>query len=245
VIAAPAVDLKGGRCVQLVGGRPEDERVSLPDPVAQAERWSERGFGTLHIVDLDAALGSGDNLDLVLRIVAATPADTQVGGGIRDEARAEALLEAGVDRVVVGTRAVDDPQWLAVLAERWPGKVMIALDTRDGRILRKGWTEDTGLELAGYLPGLAALPLAGVLATDVGREGRLEGIDRSAVGRTIELSPHGVWASGGVTTMDELQYLDDAGAAGAVLGMALYTETLDPTDVAARWGRVGNTVTDR
>ncbi len=236
MIAAPAVDLKGGRCVQLVGGRPEDERVSLPDPVAQAERWHEGGFGTLHVVDLDAALGSGDNLDVILRIARATPAEKQVGGGIRDDARAAALLEAGIERIVVGTRAVDEPDWLASLADRWPGRVMIALDTRDGRILRKGWTEDTGLELAGYLPGLADLPLAGVLATDVGREGRLEGIDRNEVGETIELSPHPVWASGGVTTMDELDFLDGAGAAGAVLGMALYTQTLDPGAVAARWG---------
>lgn len=244
MIAAPAVDLKGGRCVQLVGGRPEDERVSLPDPVAQAERWYERGFGTLHVVDLDAALGSGDNLDIILRIVNATHAETQVGGGIRDDARATALLEAGVDRIVIGTRAIDEPEWLAALADRWPGRVMIALDTKEGRILRKGWTEDTGLELARYLPGLAALPLAGILATDVGREGRLEGIDREAVGRTIALSPHPVWASGGVTTLDELDYLDRTGAAGAVLGMALYTETLDPGDVAARWGGVTQTVKD-
>jgi len=240
VIAAPAVDLQGGRCVQLVGGRPDDVRVSLPDPVVQAERWYQRGFGTLHVVDLDAALGSGDNLDLIIRIVATTPAETQVGGGIREVARARELLGAGVDRIVVGTRALDDPDWLAGLAREWPERVMVALDTRDGRILRKGWTEETGLELAGYLPGLSALPLAGVLATDVGREGRLQGIDRAAVAETVSLSPHPLWASGGVTTVDELEYLDESGAAGAVLGMALYTETLDPSDVATRWGSDAN-----
>lgn len=242
MIAAPAVDLKGGRCVQLVGGRPEDERVSLPDPVAQAVRWFERGFGTLHVVDLDAALGSGDNLEVILRIADATPATKQAGGGIRDDERATALLEAGIDRIVVGTRALDDRDWLVALADRWPGRVMLALDTQDGRILRKGWTEDTGLEIADYLPGLAELPLAGVLATDVGREGRLEGIDRDGVGATIRLSPHPLWASGGVTTEEELEYLDTTGAAGAVLGMALYTETLNPSDVAARWGGVTNPV---
>lgn len=245
MIAAPAVDLKGGRCVQLVGGRPDDERVSLPDPVAQAERWYAGGFGTVHVVDLDAALGSGDNLDVILRILGATGADTQVGGGIRDDARASVLLDAGVDRIVVGTRAIDDPDWLAGLAERWPSQIMVAIDTRDGRILRKGWTEDTGIDLADYLPGLAALPLAGILATDVGREGRLEGIDRVAVAETIALSFHPVWASGGVTTTDELQYLDEAGAAGAVLGMALYTKTLDPSEVAARWGGLANPVKSR
>ena len=236
MIAAPAVDLKGGRCVQLVGGRPEDERVSLPDPVAVALRWRDAGFGTLHVVDLDAALGSGDNLELVLDIVAATEATTQVGGGIRDDSRAERLLEGGADRIVVGTRAVDDSAWLASLAAAYPRRVMVALDTRDARILRKGWTEVSALEVSTYLPGLADLPLAGILNTDVGREGRLQGIDREAVGRVIAASPHPVWASGGVTTRDELAFLEDAGAAGAVLGMAIYTETLDPTEVAARWG---------
>ncbi|MEQ8330334.1 MAG: 1-(5-phosphoribosyl)-5-[(5-phosphoribosylamino)methylideneamino] imidazole-4-carboxamide isomerase [Longimicrobiales bacterium] len=234
--AAPAVDLRGGRCVQLVGGRPDDERVSLPDPVAVAGRWWEMGFGTLHLVDLDAALGSGDNLDLLRALLAATPAETQVGGGIRDDARADALLDAGADRVVVGTRALDDPDWFAALSGRWPGRVMVAADTRDGEVLRKGWTEGSGLPVADFLARLADLPLAGVLSTDVGREGRMEGIDRSEVARTVAASPHPVWISGGVTTEDELAWLDDGRAAGAVLGMALYTGTLDPERVARRWG---------
>jgi phosphoribosylformimino-5-aminoimidazole carboxamide ribotide isomerase len=188
------------------------------------------------VVDLDAALGSGDNLDLVLEIVSATPATTQVGGGIRDDARAARLLDGGADRIVVGTRALDDREWLAALAGAYPGHVMVALDTRDGRILRRGWTEESPLELATYLPGLAALPLAGILSTDVGREGRLQGIDRDAAAAVVAASPHPVWASGGVTTTDELAWLDDVGAAGVVLGMALYTETLNPAEVAARWG---------
>jgi len=245
MVAAPAVDLKGGRCVQLVGGSVDEERISLPDPVAQAVRWAERGFSTLHIVDLDAALGTGDNLDLALKIAKATPAETQVGGGIRDFDRAATLLDAGVDRIVVGTRAVDDPEWLEALSERWPWKIMIALDTKDGHILRKGWTEDSGHELAGYLPSLAAVPLAGVLATDVGREGRLEGIDREAAKNTVRLSAHPLWASGGITTVQDLEFLAEMGAAGAVLGMALYTGLLDPTDVATRWGGVAKTVTDQ
>ncbi|HUH14300.1 MAG TPA: 1-(5-phosphoribosyl)-5-[(5-phosphoribosylamino)methylideneamino] imidazole-4-carboxamide isomerase [Gaiellaceae bacterium] len=236
MIAAPAVDLRGGRCVQLVGGRPEDERISLPDPVAAAKRWYDSGFETLHVVDLDAALGSGDNLDLILEIVAATPATTQVGGGIRDDERAKRLLDGGADRIVVGTRALDDRAWLDALARTYPERVMVALDTREGRILRRGWTEESPLELATYLPGLGALPLAGILSTDVGREGRLQGIDRDAAAAVVAASPHPVWASGGVTTTDELAYLDSVGAAGAVLGMALYTETLDPAQVAARWG---------
>lgn len=236
MIAAPAVDLRGGRCVQLVGGRPEDERVSLPDPVAVAERWWSLGFGTLHLVDLDAALGHGDNLPVLERLLGATPAETQVGGGVRDHARIEALLAAGADRVIVGTKAIDDPDWLAAAADRHPGRLMIALDTREGRILRKGWTEDTGLEVERFLSAVADLPLAGVLSTDVGREGRMEGIDRDAVGRVVRACPHRAWISGGVTTAEELAYLTDVGAGGAVLGMAIYTDTLDAGAVARRWG---------
>lgn len=244
MIAAPAVDIKGGRCVQLVGGRPDSVAVSLPDPVAAATRWHTAGFDTLHIVDLDAALGLGDNLGIILDVIAATPAETQVGGGIRDDERAEALLDAGASRIVVGTRALDDHMWLAGLARAYPGRIMVALDTKDGRILRRGWTEESPLDIATFLPALAQLPLAGILSTNVAREGRLQGIDREACRDVIERSPHAVWASGGVTTMDELAYLDDAGAAGVVLGMALYTDTLNAGDVAARWGGA-NTAKDR
>ncbi|MEX0935909.1 MAG: 1-(5-phosphoribosyl)-5-[(5-phosphoribosylamino)methylideneamino] imidazole-4-carboxamide isomerase [Gemmatimonadota bacterium] len=236
MIAIPAVDLREGRCVQLVGGRPEDERVSLPDPVAVAKRWRAAGFSALHVVDLDAALGRGDNLDMVARIAREAPGDLQVGGGIRHEERAEALLAEGVDRIIVGTRAVDDPDWLSQLATTHPGRVAVAADIRDGIVLRKGWTEGSGLEIETFLKTLAPLPLAGVLCTDVGREGRVEGIDRRGVEAVIMASPHPVWISGGVTTMDELRFLRDQNAAGAVLGMALYTGALNADQVAEEFG---------
>lgn len=236
MIATPAVDLRGGCCVQLVGGRPEDERVNLPDPVAEARAWRSLGYTSLHVVDLDAALGTGDNLAVVRELVRATDAETQVGGGVRDDTRADAVLSAGADRVIVGTRALADHAWLTALAERHPGHVTVALDTREGRILRKGWTEDTGLDIEAYLPRLGALPLAGILSTDVGREGRLEGIDRPWCERIVQVSPHPVWISGGVTTIDELEFLEEIGTTGVVLGMALYTDALDRAEVAARWG---------
>jgi phosphoribosylformimino-5-aminoimidazole carboxamide ribotide isomerase len=236
MIVAPAVDLKGGRCVQLVGGRPDDERVSLPDPLAVAERWWATGFRSLHLVDLDAALGTGDNLALLRGLVAGSPAVTQVGGGVRDDERADALLRAGANRVIVGTRAIDDPPWLTRLAHRHPGRIVVAADTRDGRVLRKGWTERSELTVTELLDRLAPLPVAGVLTTDVGREGRMEGMDRDATARTLRASPHPVWVSGGVTTEDDLEWLDGNGAEGAVLGMALYTGALDAGRVAERWG---------
>jgi phosphoribosylformimino-5-aminoimidazole carboxamide ribotide isomerase len=236
MIVAPAVDLKGGRCVQLVGGRPEEERVSLPDAVAVAERWWSLGFRTLHVVDLDAALGTGDNAALLRDVLAATPALTQVGGGVRDTERADALLDAGADRVVVGTRAVDDPPWLSALAHRHPARVVVAADTRDGYVLRRGWTERSRLTLADFLQRLTPLPLAGVLTTDVGREGRMEGMDRDATARILQHADHRIWVSGGVSTEDDLSWLDDTGAEGAVLGMAIYTGAVDARRVAARWG---------
>lgn len=236
MIAVPAVDLKGGRCVQLVGGRPDDERVSLPAPVAVARRWWNLGFHHLHVVDLDAALGTGDNGDRIVEVLAATDATVQVGGGIRDDARADALLADGPDRIVVGTRAVDDRPWLEALAGRHPDRVVVAADIRDGLVLRKGWTEGSGLEVVEFVHSLADLPLAGVLCTDVGREGRLEGIDLDTVTSVLEACAHPIWISGGVTTLDDLAALDDAGAHGAVLGMALYTGALRPTEVAERWG---------
>ena len=210
--AIPAVDVRGGRCVQLVGGRPEDEPISLPDPVAAARRWWEAGFGSLHLVDLDAALGSGDNLSVMLELAVCTPAVTQVGGGVRDDARADALLAGGTNRVVV------------------------AADTLDAYVVRKGWTETSALTISDFLQRLEGLPLAGVLTTDVGKEGRMGGVNRDAVARILRWSTFPVWISGGVTTEDDLAFLEDEGAEGAVLGMALYTGALDAERVAARWG---------
>jgi phosphoribosylformimino-5-aminoimidazole carboxamide ribotide isomerase len=236
MIAIPAVDLRRGQCVQLVGGSPEDERISLPDPVEVARGWWALGFGALHVVDLDAALGSGDNVAVLREVASATPAVTQAGGGVRDDARADALIASGVDRVVVGTRAVVDPDWLVTLANRHPGRVVVAADTRDSYVVTLGWTERSALTIADFLQRLQGLPLAGVLATDVGREGRMQGMDRVAVARTLHWSTHPLMISGGVTTEDDLAWLEEAGAHGAVLGMALYTGTLDAARVAARWG---------
>jgi phosphoribosylformimino-5-aminoimidazole carboxamide ribotide isomerase len=210
-----------------------------------ARHWWATGFTVLHIVDLDAALASGDNLELLVELVAATPAVTQVGGGIRDDQRALALLEAGADRIVVGTRALDDPDWLRALCSRYPDRVMVAADTRNGLVLRKGWTESSHLTIEEFLGRLAELPIAGVLATDVGREGRLEGIDIRSTAETVRSSTHPLWVSGGITTEEELQLLERQGATGAVLGMALYTATLDAHGVAHRWGAATEQREDR
>lgn len=236
MIAIPAVDLREGRCVQLVGGRPEAERVSLPDPAAQARAWWEMGFGTLHVVDLDAALSLGENRSTIRDVIRATRAFVQVGGGVRDEKDMQEMLDLGARRVIVGTRAIDDPEWLEDWAERRPNRITVAADVRGDFVLRKGWTESTGIPLVELLDRLAELPLAGILCTDVSREGKMEGIDLTGIEPMIRRSRHPILVSGGITTLAELRALRDAGAAGAVLGMALYTGTLPAEEVAKEFG---------
>lgn len=237
MIVAPAVDLRKGRCVQLVGGLPQEERVSLPDPVAQGQRWWEMGFGTLHVVDLDAALSLGNNHSTIEGVVRGTEAVVQVGGGVRTRKQVGDLMELGVHRVIVGTRGLDEPEWLGALTESYPGKITVAADIRDGIVVRKGWTESTGIPVLDLLANLDTLPLAGILCTDVSREGQMNGIDLQGATKVVKGSKHPVWISGGITTLDELRALEGAGAAGAVLGMAIYTGKISPEEVAREFGK--------
>ena len=163
-------------------------------------------------------------------------ATVQVGGGLRDDDAVHAVLEAGADRVIVGTRAVEDRAWLEALSRDRAGRIVVAADVRDGTVLRRGWTEASTLAVEDFVAGLAGLPLAGVLCTDVGREGRMAGIDGRAMAAVVDAAAHPVWISGGISSVEELRALDGAGAAGAVLGMALYTGTLDAEEVAREFG---------
>lgn len=238
MIAWPAVDLKGGRAVQLVGGRPETERVSLPDPVAVARHWVELGFRALHVIDLDAALGTGSNRALVEDILAAVDVPVQVGGGIRDDELLDAYLAAGAARVIAGTRAVRDRAWLRAAAERHPHQVVVAADTKEGQVLVRGWTEGAGLGLIGFVRDLAPLPLAAVLVTDVSREGRLAGADAALFGDVVGACAQPVLAAGGIASVQDLRRLADAGVAGAVLGMSIYAGDIaaSASDVAREFG---------
>jgi phosphoribosylformimino-5-aminoimidazole carboxamide ribotide isomerase len=225
-----AVDVRDRAAVQLVGGRPADERIRLPDPAAVADHWIETGFGALHVVDLDAALGTGSNAPDVAAIAAAVAgrALLQVGGGVRDTTAVARILDLGADRVVVGTRGVLDRPWLEAVCDEHPGRIVLAADVSGDRVLSRGWTETTDLEIAPFLAGLAALPLAAVLVTDVDREGREAGADLPRFRRLVAVSPHPVIAAGGIATVTDLSALAAHGAAGAVLGMALYTGRIDP-----------------
>ena len=236
MIAIPAIDLRGGRVVQLEGGDPARQRVSLPDPLAVARYWIERGFRALHVVDLDAALGAGSNLPVIRALLEAVDVPVQVGGGIRSDDAVAQLLAAGAQRVVLGTRAVLEPEWLARQATAHPGRITVAADCRGDRVVVRGWTESAGITVADLLASVEALPLGAILVTDVTREGLMQGTDTARFGQLAKLAKHPVLASGGVTTTAELRALAEAGVAGAILGMALYTGALDGRATATEFG---------
>ncbi len=232
MIAIPALDLRDGACVQLVGGDYAAERIRIDDPVSVARRWADLGFRRLHIVDLDAATGRGSNRETVRDILGASPLPMQVGGGVRFEEDVAALLAAGADRVVVGTRAIEDRDWLAMIATEHPGRVIVAADVRERRVVTRGWSETLALDVFDLVAELSELPLAGLLVTAVHREGRMAGADVPLMRALVARTSLPVIASGGIATLEDLQALAAAGCTGAVLGMALYTGTLDPRLVA-------------
>ena len=236
MITIPAVDLRDGACVQLVGGSYGDERVRLSDPLGVAREWWSHGFQRLHVIDLDAATGRGENRALVRGILDDAAAEVQVGGGVRDAARLEELLEDGADWVVLGTRALEEPEWLAEMAARHPDRLIVAVDVRERRVVTRGWSRTLPEHVDDMVDELNGVPLAGLLVTAVHREGQLQGTDLPLMEDIVEASRAPVFAAGGVSTLDDLRALEHRGAAGAVIGMALYTGALDPRAVVGEFG---------
>lgn len=232
MIAIPAVDIREGACVQLVGGEYDKERVRRPDPVEVAREWAAFGFRRLHLVDLDAATGRGTNHAAIRGILSEAIAEVQVGGGVREAERLDELLDDGADWIVVGTRAIEEPDWLAEIAEAHPGRVIVAADVRERNVVTRGWSKSTKLRIDDVVEELNLLPLAGLLVTAVHREGQMQGTDLPLMESVAEASRFPVFASGGIATIDDLRALEHRGAAGAVIGMALYTGALDPRAVA-------------
>lgn len=230
--AVPAVDLRDGACVQLVGGDFAQEQVRIADPLVAVDRWRSAGFGALHVVDLDAAMGRPDNGGAVARILAIAGPRYSVGGGVRSTERVGALFAAGATRVVVGTRALEEPSWLSALASRHPQRVVLAADVRGREVVSRGWTHGTGKDVFELLAAVERLPLGGVLVTSVQVEGRMQGPDVELVAALSRATRLPLIASGGVGSHEDLKRLEDAGASEAIVGMALYTGALDARRVA-------------
>ena len=235
MIAIPAVDLRDGACVQLVGGSFSQEKVRLENPVEVARSWEHFGFHRLHVVDLDAATGRGSNLAIVRSLLSDSGVPIHVGGGIRTGEQVEELLDAGASRVVVGTRAIEEPEWLAELSARHPGEIIVACDVRERRVTTRGWAHTLPLDILDVVEELNSLPLGGLLVTAVHREGQMQGTDLPLMEDVAESSNFPVFASGGVATMQDLRALEHRGLAGVVIGMALYTGALDPVVVAGEF----------
>jgi phosphoribosylformimino-5-aminoimidazole carboxamide ribotide isomerase len=231
MMVMPAVDILDHDVVQLVGGVRGTEQLVLPNPVDVAQDWVSKGAPMLHVVDLDGAFAKGNNVPTMRRIIAECRVPVEVGGGIRSTEVAEYLLDAGAEQVVVGTKAIREPQWLADLAERNPGRIVLALDVKQGRITVKGWQESAEISHEDMFRRIRDLPLAAVLHTDVDVEGKVQGINVKEVESFVEGCPHEVIASGGITGMNDLDELERIGVRSAVVGLALYTGKLNPIDV--------------
>ncbi len=223
----PAFDLRDGCCVQLVGGSYAEERVRLTDPVGVAARWADAGFRRIHVVDLDAATARGSNRETVRELLAENQISVQCGGGVRDLDSIEELLAAGASEVVLGTKAIEDREWLGKAAGLYPGRLIVAADARGRNITTRGWSETVPMDVATFVHDLAALPLAAILVTAVEFEGKLEGPDAALIGEIAAVSRLPLQASGGVRSLADLHDLASAGATGAIVGMALYTGAIE------------------
>jgi phosphoribosylformimino-5-aminoimidazole carboxamide ribotide isomerase len=228
----PAIDLRGGACVQWVGGTPDAEKIRLPDPVDVAHRWKTAGFKVLHVVDLDAALGSGSNATVIEEIVKTSGLEAEVGGGVRDEDSIQHLLDLGAARIIVGTRALEDPRWLEEMAFKFPGKLILAADARGRQVVTRGWTRTLTQDVGAMIAGVDPLPLAAIQVTAVHVEGREGGTDLELMSELVETTSHPLYASGGIASMEELRKLASAGVAAAILGMAIYTGKIDARSAA-------------
>jgi phosphoribosylformimino-5-aminoimidazole carboxamide ribotide isomerase len=221
--------------VQLVGGVPGSQQITMPDPVKVAQMWVDKGADYLHLVDLDGAFGKENNLEVFKKITKEFDVPTEIGGGIRDAATIDDLVSAGVDRIIVGTKAVKEPDWLAEMADRHPGKIVLSMDTKAGKIAIKGWQESSQISVEEMFDRIRDLPLAAVLNTNVDVEGQRKGIDRKQAEDFISRCPCKVIASGGVTSYEDALILSQAGAEGAVVGLAMYTDVIRPWEWETPW----------
>jgi phosphoribosylformimino-5-aminoimidazole carboxamide ribotide isomerase len=234
VILFPAIDLKDGVCVRLQQGDPGRATVFNRDPAAQAHTFEREGFRHLHIVDLDGAFaGKPMNVTAVERILETVGLCVQLGGGIRDMATIDGWLEKGVNRVIIGTAAVRDPALVKEAAKKYPKRVAVGLDARDGKVAVEGWAETSELTALDIAKRFEDAGVAAIIYTDVSRDGMLKGLNLDATIALAEAIKIPVVASGGLASMDDVKALLEPRAhklEGAIAGRALYDGRLDPTE---------------
>lgn len=227
----PAIDLKGGRCVRLYQGDYSKETVFSEDPVAVAKKWQSQGARRLHLVDLDgAAAGEPKNLTLIEEIVKQVNLPVQLGGGIRNGATIKKLLKLGVQRVIIGTIAIEEPELITELCNQFKEAIIIGIDARDGFVATRGWKQETSITAVDLARKTAALGAQRILYTDIKRDGTLTEPNYTAIAELLNMVTIPVIAAGGISSIAHLQKLKKLGAEGAVVGKALYTGDIDLTE---------------
>lgn len=232
MLLIPAIDLKDGKCVRLRQGRMEDSTVFSDDPVAMAARWVEAGARRLHLVDLNGAFeGRPMNRDVVHAIAAAFPElPIQVGGGIRDEDTVQAYLDAGVQYVIIGTKAVNHPGFIGDLCAEFPGHVIVGLDAKEGKVAMDGWSKLSKHDVIDLAQHFEQDGVSAIIYTDIGRDGMMSGVNVDATVKLAQAVSIPIIASGGITNVDDIRALcavAGEGITGAITGRAIYEGTLD------------------
>lgn len=232
MLLIPAIDLKDGKCVRLRQGRMEDSTVFSDDPVAMAGRWVNAGARRLHLVDLNGAFaGKPVNAQVIRRIAQAFPdLPIQVGGGIRDEATVDAYLDAGVQFVIIGTKAVQEPHFISELCLEYPGHVIVGLDAKDGRAAVNGWSKLSKHDVVDLGRIFERDGVEAIIYTDIGRDGMMQGVNIEATVKLAQAISIPVIASGGVSTLDDVRALcavQQEGIMGVIIGRALYDGAMD------------------
>ncbi|MDD5229239.1 MAG: 1-(5-phosphoribosyl)-5-[(5-phosphoribosylamino)methylideneamino]imidazole-4-carboxamide isomerase [Methylococcales bacterium] len=232
MLLIPAIDLKEGKCVRLRQGRMDDDTVFSDNPVEVAGRWVDAGAKRIHLVDLDGAFaGKPRNADVITAIAKAYPnLPVQIGGGIRDEATIEAYLNAGVQYVIIGTKAVQEPQFVREMATKFSGHVMVGLDAKDGKVATDGWATVSQFDVIELALEFQENGVAAIIYTDISRDGMMQGVNIEATARLARAISIPVIASGGITNLDDIYALGKVaadGIMGAITGRAIYEGTLD------------------
>ena len=232
MILIPAIDLKEGKCVRLRQGRMEDETIFSDNPVEVATRWVNEGAKRLHLVDLDGAFaGKPVNANVVHDIAEAHPdLIIQVGGGIRDEDTIQAYLNAGVQYVIIGTKAVNVPHFVSDVCAEFPGHIIVGLDAKDGKVAIDGWSKLSKHDIIDLAQHFENDGVDSIIYTDIGRDGMMKGVNVEATAKLARAISIPVIASGGITTIDDIKELgkvSDDGIMGAITGRAIYEGTLD------------------
>jgi len=227
----PAIDLRDGKCVRLIQGQYNRQINYQDDPVKQAREFSSSGAKWLHIVDLDGAkLGRPVNTDAISAIAALGLFKIEVGGGLRNEDAIKQLLDIGVERVIIGTKAVSDFEWFNEMAEKFSGKIVLGLDARGSKVATHGWTQDSPYNLLEFAAEAAKLPLAAIIYTDITKDGMMTGPNLERTKALIQTVDMPIIASGGVRELGDIKKLAELGAEAVIIGRSLYEGTLKLSD---------------